>query len=112
MTTSIKRNYLEINSIRDLSKKKKPSNNLNVSLINPPDFQLNKFFYKQIGKNHRWIDRLSWDDNQWIQYVNNINVKMSDNKTGDFNHVMEILIDFSLKKDPTTNDSIQITIGE
>ena len=75
MTTSIKRNYLEINSIRDLSKKKKPSNNLNVSLINPPDFQLNKFFYKQIGKNHRWIDRLSWDDNQWIQYVNNINVK-------------------------------------
>ena len=52
--------------------------------------------------------------NYWLPFVqlNNINVKMSDNKAGDFSHVMEILIDFSLKKDPTTNDSVQITIGE
>ena len=52
--------------------------------------------------------------NYWLPFVqlNNINVKMSDNKTGDFNHVMEILIDFSLKKDPTSNESVQITVGE
>ena len=52
--------------------------------------------------------------NYWLPFVqlNNINVKMSDNKSGDFSHIMEITIDFSLKKDSTTNDSVQITIGE
>ena len=29
----------------------------------------------QIGKNCRWIDRLSWSDQKWIQYVENKNVK-------------------------------------
>ena len=75
MTISITRNYLEINSIRDLSEKKKPSEKLKISLINPPDFQLNKFFYKQIGKKNRWVDRLTWSDDEWIKYVNNANVK-------------------------------------
>ena len=39
------------------------------------DFQLNKFFYKQIGKKHRWVDRLIWNENQWIKYINNSNVR-------------------------------------
>ena len=30
--------------------------------VNPPDFQLNKFFYKEIGKKHRWTDRLIWSE--------------------------------------------------
>ena len=38
------------------------------------DFQLNKFFYKQIGKNHQWNDRLVWNDKKWIDYVSNTNV--------------------------------------
>ena len=75
MKTSIKRNYLEINSIQNLSEAFKPSNNLNISLIKKPDFQLNKFFYKEIGKKHRWIDRLSWTEKNWIEYVSNIDVK-------------------------------------
>ena len=71
----IKRNYLEINSINELVLVNKPFNNLHVEKIDPPDFQLNKFFYKQIGKNCRWIDRLIWNDKTWIEYVNNKNVK-------------------------------------
>ena len=38
------------------------------------DFQLNKFFYEQIGKNHQWNDRLVWNDKKWIDYVFNPNV--------------------------------------
>ena len=52
-----------------------PNESCKISLIDPPDFQLNKFFYKQIGKNCRWIDRLKWNDKTWIEYVNNKNVK-------------------------------------
>ena len=38
------------------------------------DFQLNKFFYEQIGKNHQWNDRLVWNDKKWVDYVSNPNV--------------------------------------
>ncbi len=75
MNNSIQRNYLEISSIKSLIEVKKPNSNLTISPINKPDYQLNKFFYKEIGKNHNWIDRLSWNEKQWIDYLNNQNVK-------------------------------------
>ena len=69
MTNQIKRNYLEIHSINELAIVNKPFNNLYVEKIDPPDFQLNKFFYKQIGKNHKWVDRLIWEDQNWNEYL-------------------------------------------
>jgi GNAT superfamily N-acetyltransferase len=65
----IDRNYLEIFSLGDLIVSKKPSNEFIIELIDTANFQLNKFFYKNIGKKHRWIDRLVWTDKQWIDYV-------------------------------------------
>ena len=62
MTEEVKRNYLEINSLKDLKEGNKPSENYSLSLIDPINFQLNKFFYKNIGKNHKWVDRLSWSE--------------------------------------------------
>ena len=38
-------------------------------------FNLNKFFYKNIGKKHHWVDRLIWTEKQWIDYVSDKNVK-------------------------------------
>ena len=75
MSIKVERNYLDIISLKNLSEIDKPSNNFDVRLVNPPDFQLNKFFYKQIGKKHRWVDRLIWNENQWIRYINNSNVR-------------------------------------
>ena len=69
MNREINRNYLEILSLSDLIVTKKPSNKFIVELIDPANFQLNKFFYKNIGKKHRWIDRLTWTDKQWIDYT-------------------------------------------
>ena len=43
--------------------------------MDPSNFQLNKFFYKNIGKKHQWVDRLIWTDTQWIDYVSSKNVK-------------------------------------
>ena len=51
MTNQLKRNYLEIKSLNELVTERKPFDNLNLKKVNPPDFQLNKFFYKEIGKN-------------------------------------------------------------
>ena len=57
MTAEVKRNYLEINSLHDLKDGEPPLEDYQVKLIEPTDFQLNKFFYKNIGKKHKWIDR-------------------------------------------------------
>jgi ribosomal protein S18 acetylase RimI-like enzyme len=65
----IYRNYLEIKSLKELKETKKPSENYLIKLVNPKDFQLNKFFYKNIGRNYQWIDRLSWTDQNWIDYI-------------------------------------------
>ena len=75
MTQDIQRNYLEIKSIQDLNEVVEPIGNYSVDLLEPINFQLNKFFYKNIGKKHKWIDRLVWTEAQWIDYVSNENIK-------------------------------------
>ena len=70
----IVKNYLEIKSLDELLDKKKPNDKYIVKKASLDDFQLNKFFYKQIGKNHQWNDRLVWNDEKWIDYVSNPNV--------------------------------------
>ena len=94
MIVKVDRNYLEINSVKDLNYSKKPNNNCELILLDPPDFQLNKFFYKQIGKDHRWVDRLIWHDQKWIGYVNNSIVKTyvlkeEDNLVGYFEMILD-----------------------
>ena len=75
MNKKVDRNYLEIKSLYELVESEKPSNNLILELITPPNFQLNKFFYKEVGKKHHWVDRLVWNDKQWIEYTSNENAK-------------------------------------
>ena len=69
MNKKVERNYLEINLLEDLRDSGQFSNDYNIQIVDPENFQLNKFFYKRIGKKHHWIDRLSWSDKQWIDYV-------------------------------------------
>jgi len=49
----------------------------------------------------------------WLPFVkiNDIKVKMSDNDSGDFRNAMNIFVDFSLSKDPTTHESVEITVS-
>ena len=75
MNKKIDRNYLEIQSLGDLVESKSPSDEFIIELINPPNFQLNKFFYKNIGKKHHWVDRLVWNDKQWTDYTDDKKVK-------------------------------------
>ena len=71
---TIIRNYVEIKSLNQLSEIKKSGDNYSLNQVIPNDFQLNKFFYKQIGKNYQWVDRLIWTDKNWIEYVSNPNL--------------------------------------
>ena len=95
MKINVDRSFLEINSVKDLNSTKSPGLNFKIIEVNPPDFQLNKFFYKQIGRKHRWIDRLAWEDKKWIEFVENSKVKTfilkdSDNMVGFYETIHDI----------------------
>ena len=92
MSNLVQRNYLEIKSLENLLEVRKPNTCLKIILVDKPDYQLNKFFYKEIGKKHNWIDRLSWSEKQWIEYLNDQHVKTyilkeNDNLVGFFEQI-------------------------
>ena len=49
----------------------KNKNLFKFSLNEKKNYEINKFFYKQIGKEHFWRDRLIWTDKQWLKYSSN-----------------------------------------
>jgi ribosomal protein S18 acetylase RimI-like enzyme len=75
VTEEVKRNYLEINSLKNLKESAKSPQDYSLNLLDPINFQLNKFFYKNVGQKHKWTDRLVWTESQWINYVSNQKVK-------------------------------------
>ena len=86
MISRVKRYFLEI---KDFSKPLELSlpEKYHIILDDKKDFQLNKFFYKQIGIDHYWRDRLLWSDKEWSKYVLNTNLethilKKDDNLVG------------------------------
>ena len=83
MIINVDRSFLEINSIKKLNISKSPGPNFKIRQVNPPDFQINKFFYKQIGIDHYWRDRLLWSDGEWLKYVTNKNLETHVLKKGE-----------------------------
>ena len=65
----------------EIKKEKKPEQkiifpkNFQISLENEKDININKFFYRQVGKNHFWRDRLLWSDKEWKKYINKKNLE-------------------------------------
>ena len=49
----------------------KNENSLKITLNDKKNYDVNKFFYKQIGKDHFWRDRLVWTNKQWLNYTSN-----------------------------------------
>ena len=99
MIQKIKRSYLEIKSLQDLKKAPKPIKDYSINLLDPVNFQLNKFFYKNIGQKHKWVDRLVWTENKWIDYVSSERVKTYIFKYGDDLAGFFELIFYSEKKE-------------
>ncbi len=75
MRETVNRNYLEIKSINALVEGISPKIECSIDILKPIDFQINKFFYKNIGKKHRWTDRLVWSETDWIKYFSNPKVE-------------------------------------
>ena len=75
MIETIDRSYLEIKSLNTLIESISPKMECSIKLLKPDNFQVNKFFYKNVGKKHRWTDRLVWSEMEWIKYSSNSKVE-------------------------------------
>ena len=74
MISRVKRYFLEIKDFSNPIELNIPEN-YQIILDNKKDFRLNKFFYKQIGADHYWRDRLIWSDKEWSNYSENKNLE-------------------------------------
>ena len=86
MVSRVRRYFLEIKNFDKPIDLNLPED-YKIVLDDKKDFQLNKFFYKQIGIDHYWRDRLLWSDREWLNYVKNKNLethilKKNDNLVG------------------------------
>tara|TARA_B100000965_G_C19544078_1_gene736958 strand:+ start:762 stop:1268 length:507 start_codon:yes stop_codon:yes gene_type:complete len=45
-----------------------------ISFVKTKDLEINKYFYKEIGADHFWRDRLIWTDKEWFKYIANKNL--------------------------------------
>jgi ribosomal protein S18 acetylase RimI-like enzyme len=70
MERTIDRFYLHLLSVTDLNRSNCKELNLEVQLEKKPTIDLCKFFYKEVGKNFFWRDRLKWSDQDWLDYIN------------------------------------------
>ena len=68
MERTIDRFYLHILSSKDLIRSDCKEKNLEISLEKKPTIDLCKLFYKEIGKDFFWRDRLKWSDGDWTNY--------------------------------------------
>tara|TARA_B110001450_G_scaffold63438_1_gene60184 strand:- start:10 stop:516 length:507 start_codon:yes stop_codon:yes gene_type:complete len=82
MISRVQRYFLEIKNFTKPIELNLPKN-YKIILDDKKNFRLNKFFYKLIGIDHYWRDRLLWSDKEWIQYVENKNLETHILKKGD-----------------------------
>ena len=74
MISRVQRYFLEIKDFTSPIELNLPESH-KIILDDKKDFQLNRFFYKQIGIDHYWRDRLVWSDRQWEKDVANKNLE-------------------------------------
>jgi ribosomal protein S18 acetylase RimI-like enzyme len=79
----VQRFFLEIKKKQFLDKPPSLPDKIKVYLDKEKDININKFFYRQIGRDHYWRDRLLWSDKDWIKYVENRNLETHVLKKGD-----------------------------
>jgi ribosomal protein S18 acetylase RimI-like enzyme len=76
MERQIDRFYLHLLSRSDLIKSDCKEKNLEVILEKKPTVDFCKFFYKEVGRNFFWRDRLKWSDKDWLDYINSHLLKL------------------------------------
>ncbi|PDH20269.1 MAG: GNAT family N-acetyltransferase [Pelagibacterales bacterium MED-G40] len=109
MTSKVKRYFLEIKDFSNPVDLNIPEN-YKIILDEKKDFKYNKFFYKQIGVDHFWRDRLAWSEREWFSYVQNDNLETHILKTGKEENV-DLVGFYEQEYHPKSNEVELINMG-
>ncbi|MFT5881834.1 MAG: GNAT superfamily N-acetyltransferase [Crocinitomicaceae bacterium] len=60
--------HLEMNE-RDAFRPSRVRPGFDVVIVDPPDSELNCRFYRAVGAQWEWNDRLDWSEDSWLSYV-------------------------------------------
>jgi len=102
----VKRHFLEL-SIKNLSALNLDlQKNYTITIDDKKNFNINKFFYRQVGADHYWRDRLIWSDKQWDNYVQNINLE-----TWVMKYQRELIGFYEIEFHPNSNEVELINMG-
>ena len=71
----VQRFFLELKKSNKTNQQVILPTNVKIYPESKKDININKFFYRQVGKDHFWRDRLLWSDNEWRRYINNKNIQ-------------------------------------
>ena len=71
----VKRFFLELKKDKKNNQSIIFPKNIKIFLDTEKDININRFFYRQVGKDHFWRDRLLWMDKEWNKYINNKNLE-------------------------------------
>ena len=79
----VQRFFLELRKNKKLIKPIIFPKNVQIFLTEKKDININKFFYRQVGQDHFWRDRLLWSDKEWKKYIDNKNLETGVMKIND-----------------------------
>ena len=105
MISRVKRYFLEIKNFSNPIELNIPTN-FKIILDENRNFELNKFFYKQIGADHFWRDRLVWSDKEWSKYAENKNLETHILRKGE-----ELVGFYEQEYHPNSNEVELINLG-
>ena len=71
----VQRFFLELKKDKKTNQSITLPKNVKIHVESEKDININKFFYRQIGKDHCWRDRLLWSDKEWEKYIKNKNLE-------------------------------------
>ena len=71
----VQRFFLELKKNKNPNQLNPSAENFKIVLDFEKDIKINKFFYREVGKDHFWRDRLLWTDKEWEKYINNKNLE-------------------------------------
>jgi GNAT superfamily N-acetyltransferase len=69
LVTTVTTTYLEMHSPDELRPKRCHDSRFRVDEATMPQWQFNQFLYFAVGEHWRWMEKRSWTEQQWRDYV-------------------------------------------
>ena len=64
--------HLEMARAEQLVAARDPGRDVQARRVEIPSGKLSRFFYREVGRDHHWVDRLSWPADRWQAWAEQV----------------------------------------